>query len=63
VRQQQHRRQADRPVGLLAGCVSHRAVDVSAVAAVCRPPPPPGAPATATRRRSDLSRFAHSGHL
>ncbi|EAY78434.1 hypothetical protein OsI_33525 [Oryza sativa Indica Group] len=63
VRQQQHRRQADRPVGLLAGCVSHRAVDVSAVAAVRRPPPPPGAPATATRRRSDLSRFAHSGHL
>uniref|UniRef100_A0A0E0EXM0 Uncharacterized protein n=1 Tax=Oryza meridionalis TaxID=40149 RepID=A0A0E0EXM0_9ORYZ len=62
---QQQRRQADRPVGLLAGCVSHRAVDVSAVAAVRRPPPPPRAPATATatRRRSDLSRFPHSGHL
>uniref|UniRef100_A0A0E0M7J5 Uncharacterized protein n=1 Tax=Oryza punctata TaxID=4537 RepID=A0A0E0M7J5_ORYPU len=38
--QQQHRRQADRPVGLLAGCVNHRAVDVSAIAAVRRPPPP-----------------------
>ncbi|KAF0926045.1 hypothetical protein E2562_020727 [Oryza meyeriana var. granulata] len=59
VRQQQQRRQ-DRPVGLLTGCVSHRAVDVSAMASVRRPPPPSAA---ATRRRTDVSRFALNGHL
>ncbi|KAL6641200.1 hypothetical protein ACP70R_019381 [Stipagrostis hirtigluma subsp. patula] len=44
----------DRPVGLLAGCVSHRAVDVSAATTA--------APATvATRRRSEGFQKAQSG--
>uniref|UniRef100_A0A0D9XJJ3 Uncharacterized protein n=1 Tax=Leersia perrieri TaxID=77586 RepID=A0A0D9XJJ3_9ORYZ len=52
-------RRQERPVGgLLRGCVSHRAVDVSAMASVRRPP----AAATA-RRRADVSRFASSGNL
>lgn len=44
----QHR---DQPVGLLTGCVSHRAVDVSAMAAVGRFPDAPAA--VAMRRRID----------
>ncbi|KAG8088276.1 hypothetical protein GUJ93_ZPchr0010g8071 [Zizania palustris] len=52
----------DRSVGLLTGCVSHRAVDVSAMAAVRRPPGPPAASAT-TRRRNEMSRHAQNGHL
>uniref|UniRef100_M8BTJ1 Uncharacterized protein n=1 Tax=Aegilops tauschii TaxID=37682 RepID=M8BTJ1_AEGTA len=41
------RQNRDRPVGLLTGCVSRRAVDVSPMAAVRRFPDPPG------RRRID----------
>ncbi|VAH17155.1 unnamed protein product [Triticum turgidum subsp. durum] len=41
------RHNRDRPVGLLTGCVSRRAVDVSPMAAVRRFPDPPG------RRRID----------
>ncbi|KAE8814470.1 protein PHYTOCHROME KINASE SUBSTRATE 1 [Hordeum vulgare] len=36
------RQNRDRPVGLLTGCVSRRAVDVSPMAAVRRLPDPPG---------------------
>ncbi|KAL6883601.1 hypothetical protein ACP4OV_011015 [Aristida adscensionis] len=51
------RKNGDRPVGLLSGCVSHRAVDVSATTA-----PSPNRPATvATRRRNDGVQKARSG--
>lgn len=43
------RQQRDRPVGMLAGCVSHRAVDVSAATAVSN------APSTVAMRRRSAS--------